>query len=127
RRCSSSGRGSLRNSPRGRTGKRSVRRRRNSARGRNSIRFRARQLDHLRPLLGFVREQLGEIGGRAGQRRAAPLGNPRLHLGVGEGGGGVLIEALDNNGGRAGGGGAGPPPRPPPHPRANPPATRAPP
>src|SRR5262249_26208068 len=55
------------------------------ARREGSVRFRARQLDHLGPLLGFGREQLGEIGGRAGQRRAAPLGGPCLHPPGGKG------------------------------------------
>src|SRR5262249_50641207 len=68
-----------------------------------SIRFPARQFDHLGPLLGFGREQLGEIGGGAGQRRAAEFGNPCLHLGVGEGGVEFAVERLDDGGGRAGG------------------------
>src|SRR5437016_13929023 len=44
------------------------------------VRFRAGAFDHLGPLLGLACEKLGEIGGRAGQRRATQLGNPLLHL-----------------------------------------------
>ena len=39
------------------------------------VRFRPGKFDHLGPLLGLAREKLGEIGGRAGQRRATQLGN----------------------------------------------------
>src|SRR5262249_60798974 len=78
-----------------------------------SVRFRARKLNHSGPLLGLAREKLGEIGGRAGQRRAAQLGNPRLHLGIDKGGIEFLIKPLDNGGGRAGRGrGARPTARP---------------
>src|SRR5262249_61944160 len=72
-------------------------------RNEESVRLRARQFDPLGPLLGFGREQLGEVGGRAGQRRAAELGNPCLHLGIGKGGVEFLIEPVDDGGGRAGG------------------------
>src|SRR5262249_59110899 len=75
-------------------------------RGWDSVRFRARQLDHFRPLLGFIHEQLGEVGGRAGQRRATELGDARLHLGIGKGGVEFAVERLDDGGGRARGGGA---------------------
>src|SRR5262249_61879545 len=74
----------------------------------------AGEFDHLGPLLSLAGEKLGEIGGRARQRRATQLGNPRLHSGVGKGGVEFLIEPLNNGGGGGGGGRAGPTPPPPP-------------
>src|SRR2546429_8651787 len=71
--------------------------------GQKSVRFRAREFNYSGPLLRFAREEPGEVGGRAGQRRAAQLGNPRLHLGIDKGGIEFLVESLDNDGGRAGG------------------------
>jgi len=41
--------------------------------------------DHLAPLLGLIRDELSELGGRAGQRDAAKVGKPRLQLGIGIG------------------------------------------
>src|SRR5260370_37875132 len=67
-----------------------------------SVWLRAGELTHLDPLFGFIREELCEVSGRAGQRRAAEIGNQCLHLGVGKGGVEFLIEPLDNVGGRAG-------------------------
>jgi hypothetical protein len=64
-----------------------------SSQTRDKRRLSARDFDHLSPLLGFGREKLGEIGGRAGEWRAAQLGNPRPHLGVGKGGVEFLIKS----------------------------------
>ena len=36
----------------------------------------AGELDHLAPLLGFVGDELAEVGGRARKRRAAEVGEP---------------------------------------------------
>ena len=52
--------------------------------------------DHLGPFLGFFRDQLAEVGGRAGKHRAAQVGKPRLELGIGEGGVDLLVEPVDN-------------------------------
>jgi hypothetical protein len=38
--------------------------------------------DDLGPLLGFVGDELAEIGGRAHEHCAAKLGEPRLNLGI---------------------------------------------
>src|SRR5215813_13251841 len=43
-----------------------------------SLRLDAGELDHLAPLLGFVRDQLAEVGGRARQRRTPHVGKARL-------------------------------------------------
>src|SRR5262245_13565528 len=47
---------------------------------------------HLAPLLGFVGDELTEIGGRAHKRRASKVGKPRLDLGIGEAGVDLLVE-----------------------------------
>ena len=57
-------------------------------------------LDHLGPLLGFVGDELAEVGGRAGKHRAAKVGEPRIHLGIGEGRVDFLVELVDDLGGR---------------------------
>ena len=49
-----------------------------------SVRLRAREFDHLGPLLGFLGDELAEIGRRAGHHRAAQVSKPRLDLGIGE-------------------------------------------
>src|SRR6202140_3154169 len=61
-----------------------------------SIRLDTRDLDHFGPFLGFRDDELAEVGGRAGQHRGAELGEPRLHLGIGEGRIGLLVEPLDH-------------------------------
>ena len=45
---------------------------------------RQEDFDHLAPLLGFVGDQLPEVGGRARKHRRAKVGEPRLDLGIGE-------------------------------------------
>src|SRR5262245_6096031 len=40
--------------------------------------------DYLAPLLGFVGDELGEVGRRARKHCRAQIGNPRLHLGISE-------------------------------------------
>src|SRR5262245_10449865 len=49
-----------------------------------SVRLDVGRPDHLAPLLGFVGDELAEIGGRADKRRASKVGKPRLYLGIGE-------------------------------------------
>ena len=56
--------------------------------------------DHLGPFLGFVSDELAEVGGRAGKDRAAQIGKPRLDLGIGEGRIDLLVELVDDFGGR---------------------------
>jgi hypothetical protein len=46
-----------------------------------SLRLDAGELDHLAPLLGFLRDQLAEVGGRHRHRHAAQIGKPRFILG----------------------------------------------
>src|SRR5258708_12614277 len=40
------------------------------------LRLDTRSLDHLGPLCGFVGDELAEIGGRARQHHAPPVGGP---------------------------------------------------
>src|SRR5262249_24932308 len=40
--------------------------------------------DHLGPFLGFLGDELPEVGGRAGKDSVAHIGDPRLHLGIGK-------------------------------------------
>ncbi len=40
--------------------------------------------DHPAPLLGFRGDEVPEVCGRARNRDAAQIGEPRLHLGIGE-------------------------------------------
>src|SRR5262249_34573612 len=50
----------------------------------HSFRLDVRRPDYLAPLLGFVGDELGEVGRRARKHRRAQIGNPRLHLGISE-------------------------------------------
>src|SRR5262249_829549 len=50
----------------------------------HSFRLDVRCPDYLAPLLGFVGDELGEVGRRARKHRRAQIGNPRLHLGISE-------------------------------------------
>jgi hypothetical protein len=65
-----------------------------------SLRFDARDLDHLGPFRGFVGDELSEIGGRAHERRAAKLGEPRLDLGIGEASVDFMVQPADDLGRR---------------------------
>jgi hypothetical protein len=47
-----------------------------------SVRFDVRQFDHFAPLLGFIGDELAEIGGQAAERRAIEAGKPRFELGL---------------------------------------------
>src|SRR6476469_1250189 len=49
-----------------------------------SLRSDVGRPDHLAPLLGFVGDELAEIGGRAAEHRAVERGKPGLELGIGE-------------------------------------------
>src|SRR6516162_2437198 len=64
-----------------------------------SICLDACELHHLAPFLGFVGDELCEVGGRARQR-LAEVSQTDLHLGVGEGRVDLLVELLDDLGWR---------------------------
>src|SRR5882762_5655138 len=56
--------------------------------------------DDLAPFLGFVGNDLAEVGGRAGNQGATEVGQPDLQLGIGEAGIGFLVQLLDDLVGR---------------------------
>src|SRR5262245_52615962 len=51
--------------------------------------------DHLAPLLGFLGDELGEVGGRADKRCASEVGEPGLEFGIGEAGVNCLVELVN--------------------------------
>src|SRR5262249_30852252 len=65
-----------------------------------SVGPRARELDHLGPLLGFFDDEYSELGRRAAEHRRAQIGKPRLYLGVRKNGVHLLVEAADDLHGR---------------------------
>src|SRR5260370_18632067 len=99
----------------------------------NDLELDVGRADDLAPLLGFVGDDLAEVGGRTGNQRAAEVGQPNLQFGIGEAGIGLLVQPVDDLGGRfPPRAAAGPPPRPisphefppRPHPRKRPPPAR---
>src|SRR5215467_1810390 len=56
--------------------------------------------DDIAPLLGFVGDELAEVGRRAWKCGGAPLGKPRLHLGIGKGRVDLRVELVDDLGWR---------------------------
>src|SRR6266436_579875 len=66
----------------------------------SSLRLDAGELDHLAPLLGFVGDELAEIGRRAGKRHCPEVRKPRLQRGIGEASIDLPIEPLDDCEGR---------------------------
>src|ERR1700733_9275198 len=60
------------------------------------LRLDVRELDHLGPFLGFVGNELAEIGRRTGKRHGAQSGKPRLQRGIGETGIDLLVELVDD-------------------------------
>ena len=50
----------------------------------------------LGPFFGFVRDELGEVAGRADKRCGAQVGKPRLDLGIGEAGVNFAVELVDD-------------------------------
>jgi hypothetical protein len=52
--------------------------------------------DHFAPFLGFVGDELAEIGGREREHVATEIGNPRLHIGVGKSSVDLFVELLDD-------------------------------
>src|SRR5215510_15997092 len=52
--------------------------------GSASVHFDVEGADHLAPLLGFVSDELCEVGGRERECVAAQVGKPRFELGIGK-------------------------------------------
>src|SRR5262249_41560444 len=65
-----------------------------------SLRLDPRELDDLAPFLGFVGDELAEVGRGARKQRAAQVREARLDLGIGEADVNLLVELLDDLGGR---------------------------
>src|SRR5712692_1017788 len=65
-----------------------------------SLRFDVGRPDHLAPLLGFLGNELPEVGGRARKRGATQIGKARLDLGIDKGRVDLLIELVDDLNGR---------------------------
>src|SRR6516164_5337450 len=65
-----------------------------------SVRFDALELHHLAPLFGLYGDKLAEVGGRAWKCSGAPLGKPRLHLGIGKGRVDLRVELVNDLGRR---------------------------
>src|SRR5215472_2076572 len=63
---------------------------------RESVRLRTREFHHLCPLLGFVSDELAELGRRSRQRRAAEVSETGLDLRVVESRVDLLIELVDD-------------------------------
>jgi hypothetical protein len=61
-----------------------------------SLRLDARELHHLRPLLGFCGDEVDKFVSRTRKRFAAQIGKPRLVLGVSEDGVDLPVELVDN-------------------------------
>src|SRR4029077_1297620 len=57
--------------------------------------------DHFAPLLGFVGDELAEVGRGQRKHSAAQVGDPSLHLGIGKARVDLLVELVDDLGGRA--------------------------
>src|SRR5262249_670211 len=68
--------------------------------GSASLRLDAGEFDHLAPLLGFLGDELAELGRRAEKRPAAQVGKPIVHLWVGEGRIDLFVEFVDDLRGR---------------------------
>src|SRR5262245_48562864 len=62
------------------------------------LNFSARELDHFAPLLDFISDEPGEVGRRAGKRRATELGNPCLRPRIGKRGIELLVEPFHDLG-----------------------------
>src|SRR6476660_7921350 len=65
-----------------------------------SVGLDAGRPDHLTPLLGFIGDELPEVGGRTRKYRAALVGKQLLELGIGERVVDLPVEPADDLGGR---------------------------
>jgi hypothetical protein len=61
-----------------------------------SIWLSARELDDLGPLLGFISDELAELGRRAWKHRAAQVGKPDLYVWIGRCRVDILVESVDD-------------------------------
>src|SRR3954468_11696280 len=77
-----------------------VKRRMERRRARGSLRLDVGCPDDLAPFLGFVGDELSEIGGRAAKHGAAQIGEPRLDLGVRESRVDLFVELVNDFSGR---------------------------
>src|SRR6476619_102914 len=66
-----------------------------------SLRFDVGCPDYLAPFLGFVGDELSEIGGRAAKHGAAQIGEPRHDLGVRESRVDLFVERVNDFSGRS--------------------------
>src|SRR5262249_18242754 len=67
-----------------------------------SLRLDLRELDHLRPALGLLGDELAEFRGRQDQNGAAHVLEPPLDLRIGERGIDLAVEQIDDFRGRLG-------------------------
>src|SRR5262249_18458592 len=67
----------------------------------HSYRWDVRGSDDVAPLLGFVGDELAELGWCERGRRAAELGDPRVQFGIGETRINLLVDFVDDVGRRA--------------------------
>ena len=58
---------------------------------RGSVRLDAGELDHLRPFLSFVGDELAKVGGREREHVATQVGKPRLDFGISKAGVDLLV------------------------------------
>src|SRR5215813_5784687 len=65
-----------------------------------SLRLDARKLDHPGPFLGFLGDEVTEIGRRQRKLTATFVGKPRLYFEIGESGVDFLVEPIDDLGWR---------------------------
>jgi hypothetical protein len=68
-----------------------------------SLGLDVRSPDHLAPFLGFIGDELAEVGGRERENVASQVGEPRLDFGIGEAGIDLLVQPFDDFGGRVAG------------------------
>src|SRR5262249_24183913 len=63
---------------------------------RRSLRLDAREFHHLGPLLGFLGDELAEVGRRTDKRCASETGESRLDIGIGKSRVDFLVELVDD-------------------------------
>src|SRR5262245_24092495 len=63
---------------------------------RRSLNLDAGELDHLGPLLGFLSDELAEVGGRTGKHRTATLSETPLWLEIGKDCIDLFVELVDD-------------------------------
>ena len=65
-----------------------------------SVRLDVEGPNDVAPLLRFVGDELGEVGGRARKHSATKVGKPHVHFGIGEARVDLLVELVDDLGRR---------------------------